>query len=302
MRDVSYTYTTLRYVHDVATAEFVNVGVALVAPEVGFVGARFRTRPGRLSDMFSDFNRRHFQKTMRSLDQRFQAISGGQERLFYEKDARLVAEEVLPQDDTAYQWSPLGSGVACELGLEETLERTFQRLVTHHERTRERESRSDRAVWSSFRRSFSDTKRLSVLSPKTVSSASDSIQFQHAWENGQWHCLEALSLDLQRPTLVCQKAHLWLGRLTSLADTEEQFKVYFLVGEPSNPTRRMMNEYQRAIGILRKIGEHHEVVPEAERATFAQRIQHLLPEPQPREPGPLFAASARVATGLKGRR
>ena len=31
---ISYTYAVLRYVHDVTSGEFVNVGVALYAPQI----------------------------------------------------------------------------------------------------------------------------------------------------------------------------------------------------------------------------------------------------------------------------
>ena len=34
-----YTFSTLRYVHDVVSGEFVNVGVALYAPDTRFADA-----------------------------------------------------------------------------------------------------------------------------------------------------------------------------------------------------------------------------------------------------------------------
>jgi len=39
----AYTYTVLRYVHDIATGEFLNVGVALLATERHYVNALCRT-------------------------------------------------------------------------------------------------------------------------------------------------------------------------------------------------------------------------------------------------------------------
>lgn len=39
----AYTYTVLRYVHDTTTGEFVNVGVALYAPELRYASALCRT-------------------------------------------------------------------------------------------------------------------------------------------------------------------------------------------------------------------------------------------------------------------
>jgi hypothetical protein len=37
--NTTFTYTVLRYVHDIATGEFVNMGVALYAPEANYVSA-----------------------------------------------------------------------------------------------------------------------------------------------------------------------------------------------------------------------------------------------------------------------
>jgi hypothetical protein len=34
-----YSYAVLRYVHDIGTGEFINVGVVVSAPSVSFVGA-----------------------------------------------------------------------------------------------------------------------------------------------------------------------------------------------------------------------------------------------------------------------
>jgi hypothetical protein len=48
----TFTYTVLRYVHDIATGEFVNMGVALYAPEAKYVSAICNSRYGRLSKMF----------------------------------------------------------------------------------------------------------------------------------------------------------------------------------------------------------------------------------------------------------
>jgi hypothetical protein len=52
----TYSYTVLRYVHDTTTDEFVNVGVALLAPEARYVSALCRTTSGRLGKVFPGMN------------------------------------------------------------------------------------------------------------------------------------------------------------------------------------------------------------------------------------------------------
>ena len=52
----TFTYTVLRYVHDIATGEFVNMGVALCAPEAKYVSAICNSWYGRLSKIFFEVN------------------------------------------------------------------------------------------------------------------------------------------------------------------------------------------------------------------------------------------------------
>ncbi len=61
----AYTYTVLRYVHDTATGEFVNTGVALYAPEARFAGALCRTTYGRLRKVFPGMDGESFKSLMR---------------------------------------------------------------------------------------------------------------------------------------------------------------------------------------------------------------------------------------------
>ena len=64
-----------RYVHDIATGEFVNMGVALYAPEVTYVGATCNPRYGRLSRFFMDVNGEHLRSVMRYVQGRFEEYS-----------------------------------------------------------------------------------------------------------------------------------------------------------------------------------------------------------------------------------
>ena len=58
----SYTYSVLRYVHDVTSGEFVNVGVALYAPKARYLGALCRTTYSRLNKVFPGMADRKIQE------------------------------------------------------------------------------------------------------------------------------------------------------------------------------------------------------------------------------------------------
>ena len=68
----SYTYTVLRYVHDVTSGEFVNVGVALYAPQAHYLSAICRTTYGRLNKIFPGVNAEHFKALMRHIQNSFE--------------------------------------------------------------------------------------------------------------------------------------------------------------------------------------------------------------------------------------
>jgi hypothetical protein len=69
-----YSYTVLRYLHDTVTGEFVNVGVALFAPEVGYLSALCRTTYRRVSSAFPGLNGEQFRSVMRHVQAQFELL------------------------------------------------------------------------------------------------------------------------------------------------------------------------------------------------------------------------------------
>ena len=61
----TYSTITLRYMHDVVTGEFVNIGVVLYVPEQRFLDARFTTSYERLNAAFLNIDHLHFRALMR---------------------------------------------------------------------------------------------------------------------------------------------------------------------------------------------------------------------------------------------
>lgn len=145
MTNIPYTYVALRYVHDIGTEEFVNVGVVMHAPEARFAKAEFRHTYARLSHMFPGFDPEHFKRMMSGMEARFLELSRQirEEMDFGNRpgDARELARSVLPEDDSSLQWSEMGGGVSADL--EKTLESLFQRLVMKYDSKQERDSRDD---------------------------------------------------------------------------------------------------------------------------------------------------------------
>jgi hypothetical protein len=271
----AYTYTVLRYVHDTTTGEFLNVGVALYAPEAFFLGALCRTTYGRLTKIFPGVDGETFKSLMRYVQSSF-AAHGEKLRKELPLDGKAqtvmeAAHAVLPRDDSSLQWSEMGSGLADDPSL--TLEKLYQRMVETYEQTPRQSGRTDDEVWKKYRRELEQRHILARLAPKTITSAArdDEVEFEHAWKNEHWHCVEALSFDLLEADSIQDKAHRWLGQMASVKDSPEPFKLYLLLGEPE--LENLKPAFTRAQNILNKIEVPKEFVREHESSEFAAHLE-----------------------------
>ena len=267
----SYTYAVLRYVHDTTTGEFVNVGVILYAPQTRYLSAICRHTYARLSKVFPGVDPDHFKSLMHYIQARI--VERGEQlsaelQLATTSSAIEIAQSVLPRDDSSLQWSPAGSGRTDDPA--KTLEMLYERMVKRYDERQDHGGRSDDEVWRHFRRDLEVRQVLQHLKSKTISVQDDEIEFQHAWKNGKWHCLEPISFDLAAPDSIRDKAHRWLGQMDSIKDAGEPFKVYLLVGGPQDESLRPA--FQRAVSILNKIPGEKEIVLEEDAARLADRI------------------------------
>lgn len=273
----SYTYSVLRYVHDVTSGEFVNVGVALYAPQAHYLSAICRTTYGRLSKVFPGVNAEHFKALMRHIQNSFETRG---ERLSSElpltshSSVLEIAQSVLPKDDSSLQWSPSGSGRTDDPA--QALEKLFNRMVMRYEERQVSSSRTDDDVWRHFKRDLEERQILQRFQPKTISVQDDEVEFQHSWKNGKWHCLEPISFDLAAADSIKEKAHRWFGQLASIQGATDQFKVYLLVGAPQQ--ENLQPAFQRAMSMLQRIPGEKEIILEQDALGLASRIAREVEE------------------------
>ena len=269
---IPYTYSALRYVHDITTGEFVNVGVVLYSREARYASAICRSTFGRLSKTFPGMDGDAFKSQMRFVQSRIEEIGDELKKELplngHPASVVEVAHAVLPPDDSSLQWSPPGSGLAENLS--QTLETLFERMVTRYDERPQQERRSDDEVWRKYRRSLESRHVLKHLQSKKISVQDDEVEFQYAWKNGVWHCLEPVSFDLSSADSIREKAHKWLGQLLSVKDTKEPFKVYLLLGEPQQEALRPA--FDKAVSILHRLPVDSEVIREDHAGEFSEKF------------------------------
>ena len=265
----SYTYTVLRYVHDVATGEFINAGVVLLSPEFKFIGARCRETYGRLSRTFPDVDGSTFRSLVSFVQCAIEnrAADLRTANLFdpFPKTALEIGQAVLPQDSSSLQWSSAGSGLTDDP--ERELNNLFDRMVMRYEKDDQSARRTDEEVWDVFKKPLQKRQVAANLQPRKFVTDDDEVEFKHAWKNGVWHCLSPVSLDLTTAEGMRDKAHRWLGLLTSIKSLQDQIKVYLLIGEPH--IEALQAEMEKAVSILRKIPIDKEIVREPEADKFS---------------------------------
>ena len=67
------------------------------------------------------------------------------------------------------------------------------------------------------------------------------------------------------------KAHKWLGQISSVIDQSDKFKLYFLVAKPGNP--ELMDSYENARSILDKIPSEKAFYTEEESGDLAEQLE-----------------------------
>ncbi len=265
----TFTFTVLRYMHDVSTGEFVNMGVALYAPEAGYVSAICNPRYGRLSRVFLDVNGDHVRSLMRFIQSRFEefGLKLAGEFTFGGKPKSImdIASGILPPDDSSLQWSEPGGGISEDPAA--TLEQLYDRLVQRYDQKTPVISRTESDVWRVYRKELEDKQVLARLQTKLIVAKDDEYEFEHAWKNGTWRCYEPISFDLEKADSLVDKANRWLGRATNLRESKEDFTLHVLLGEPQ--LEKLKQPFAKALNILNKMPVQHVFVREADAGAFS---------------------------------
>lgn len=268
----AYSYTVLRYVHDVMTEEFVNIGLVLHAPSAGFLMLKTRKKIGRIKDVFPTLDRAAFTAAMRSLDRSFESVTKEFKKrpLFRsDADAASIARKALPIDDSSLQWSPVGTGLTNDAAT--TFDRLYARMVSRYDEHSEHR-KSDEEIWRPVRQKLEERRLATHLQEKAIQGGLDEITFKHAWKNGLWHVYEPVSLDLADSEGIKEKARRLLGHLAAVSDgLAEPFKPHFIIGAPSNVD--LKPAYEKAIAILRRAPFNPEIFEESQVDELVSQIE-----------------------------
>ncbi|MHC1769678.1 MAG: DUF3037 domain-containing protein [Verrucomicrobiia bacterium] len=268
----TFTFTILRYVHDIATGEFVNMGVAMYAADAKYISAICNARYGRLSKVFLEVDVEHLRSLMRYIQARFEEYSAKlTDELAlegYPKSIIEIAQSILPKDDSSLQWSEPSGGITEDPAA--TLDQLYSRLVERYEQRVQQTSRNDDEVWRYYKKELEAKQVLARLQPKRIIGKDYEHEFEHAWKNGVWNLFQPVSMDLLDSDSILDKANRWLGRSTNLRESNETFRLVMLLGEPR--IEKLRPAYAKALNILQKMPVEKELVTEQGAEKFSEQL------------------------------
>ncbi|OYX25132.1 MAG: hypothetical protein B7Z10_07230, partial [Rhodobacterales bacterium 32-66-7] len=112
-----YSYVVLRYIHDILTGEFVNVGLVMVVPGRSLILTKARKTFGRIKYVFPDLDSDSYKRAIEAIERGMKAVDRGlkSEGMFKtDRTARDYGRIALPLDDSSLQWSPVGAGLTAD--------------------------------------------------------------------------------------------------------------------------------------------------------------------------------------------
>lgn len=276
----SYHFAILRYVHDVSTEEFVNIGVVMWIPGRFKLLFRVNERPGRLFSFFNNIDKPSYRQMIRNLKRaaNLEWASDNVNTAYLLKNTAdrpfEIFHEIVPEDASCFQWSRLMSGITQDA--EKRFEDLFEEFITFHESSVAPHHldvyhpRSEPEIWNHVRHVLEvhHLKGRVEYGVKIEAPNYDHL-FKMGWNNGTRQVLEPISFALKDPRNIVDKANIWSGRLFNLSKGNE----FGLTAVISRPENENMEAFNSSWAILKGSDSIREIITEDELDDYMFEIK-----------------------------
>ncbi len=218
----TYEAIIVRLTPDIVGGEMLNVGVALLCRDEGFLEFRHVPHLHRVAAAFAGIDKVMVRRVLAAIKNTLDdARSNEFEELPFTKAVGLadLLARCVRVSDAMLQFSEPIIGVTTDPAA--TLLRHFNRFVG--ELTHDRVApRSEEDVWRSFTKALRPEVAQRIV-PVTVKAKKHNVEleFKHAWKNGAWNIVQPLSFDLATGDNIREKASAWVGRMVVLRPWEQ---------------------------------------------------------------------------------
>jgi hypothetical protein len=235
---MKYEYQLLYYVHDTLRQESINVAILFNSPDEKIIRFGIRSELRNLKSIFLDFEPAHLANYLKGLKGSFEEYQsqypdaypsyGGLEKF---------ALEVLPFDESSIQWGRKGSGITENSS--ETFERLMDRFVLQQSVSEKAaahtlQTRSDYAVWGTFKKELKQRNMLNWFKPTEIMVSGFKEEIKYSYQNGALHCLRPISLDIASAENMLEKIYRTKGWHEAIIENNpnKEFRFYYLLGKP----------------------------------------------------------------------
>jgi hypothetical protein len=284
MPRIAYRYSILKYLHDPAAGESLNIGVLFYCPQMNLLRLKVGYQTKRLSEAFGAFDLDGYRRTISGMEHAAELVADE----IATSSSRLPMtvppppesiEEVLPRilfdKGMAYAFGPELYGV-CR-NPETEVEQLYERYVlSRYTEDGPRKRRVDNDVWNRFRESLF-RENIAHLVTERVIRLEDDFEYKFSHSLGRKAVFEPISFDYADRRMITERVTevLGLGQLMQ-AKREEVGKVYFLVGPPTD--EKLLKSYESALKLLRSFVLHHEIVTEDRSEDVAEEVREIAEE------------------------
>ncbi len=108
MREYTFQFAILRYIHDPLRQEFANIGVVMYSQKGRFLEFFSTIQPERLLPFFGDVNIEYLRRVMDHFRHKFQQVSSEPMPV---RSLRVILGGILPPDDSSLQFAAFGVGL-----------------------------------------------------------------------------------------------------------------------------------------------------------------------------------------------
>ncbi len=269
-----YQFSLLRYVHNVATEEFVNIGVVMWVPAEKQFLYKLTERYGRLSNFFDGFNSAGYRQMLRELKHRLREAGKKETNGQIETISDLLPQIVLIESG-CFQWSAAMGGIALDPA--QRLNQLFAEMIERHEDQHASTRRDEAAVMKGVTERFRQHGIAAKLSENVeVKGGKYSYKFKYGWQNGKRQVLEPISFDYEDKERVIEKANRWAGRLYNLRQADDDFQMTGIVAPPQDP--QLIDAFNQAIEMLADAPKVRMLIREDQVEGFIPEIERDLAE------------------------
>lgn len=235
----NFQYQILRYQPDRISGEFLNVGLIVFDSKQHEISFYILEKASGLSKVFDEINVRYLSKLLKHIIAELKKIQIAMKSEFQFgvfKNIEEITRSVFPKDDSSLYFTETRE--VLDIDIVALTQHLSERMISIKYVEKEKEINTDKEVWTKlYKKHFDDLDISKHLSPVSLVTKYNQLQFEHTWRNGHLNFFEAVNFDLEKIDSINNKVYRWAGQIDEMATSDEYLHLYLLSNLPIDKNR-----------------------------------------------------------------